>query len=540
MSKTVRQVALASCLGAVAAAAIPHAAFASAFSLREESAEALGNAFAGSTAKAYNSATAYYNPAGMSFLQESEIAATATWISPDVKFSGSNSNPLYASGIGGPTVNGIQGPNAVKPAAIGSIFAVWKLSPDLAAGFTFAVPYGERVEYKENWVGRYQALASDLTDYEASLVLSYKLMPNFSLGGGVRVDYLDGRLSQALNVSAIGLQVAQGLGSGATQYGNGAKQAAAGAQQAAAAAQQAAAGAAAAASAGNATLAASLQAQAQAAQAQAQSLGAQAQAAQAQALALASQAQVMQTLGLGWAASGSDGLAKVEGNDYGVGYTLGALYEVSPNTRVGVNYRSRVYHRLSGDATIELPGNASAAPAAFTALVPANRSAKLDIALPDSASVGFYHDFNPQWAVMADVQWTGWSALKELNVTNSADNSLISHVNENWKNTWFGAIGVNWKPIERWTIHMGTAFDQAPMDDSNRTARIPDADRYWAAFGVSYAVTPKSDLHLGYAHLFTPGGNITDANGAAQGGGVLTGTYKDSVDIISASIALRW
>ena len=43
-----------------------------------------------------------------------------------------------------------------------------------------------------------------------------------------------------------------------------------------------------------------------------------------------------------------------------------------------------------------------------------------------------------------------------------------------------------------------------------------------------------------YAHLFTPGGNIVDANGAAQGGGVLTGSYKDSVDIISASIAVRW
>ena len=78
------------------------------------------------------------------------------------------------------------------------------------------------------------------------------------------------------------------------------------------------------------------------------------------------------------------------------------------------------------------------------------------------------------------------------------------------------------------------------MTDTNRTARIPDSDRYWLAGGVSYAVTPKSDVHFGYAHLFTPGGNVTDASGAAEGGGVLAGSYKDSVDIVSASFALRF
>ena len=525
MSRTVRQVALATCLGAIAVSLAPHAAFASAFGLREESAEGLGNAFAGETAKAYNSSTAYYNPAGMSFLNSSEIASTATWISPDVKFQGQNSNPLYSAGVGGPNVNGTDGPNAVKPAAIGSIFGVWKVDPDLAIGATFAVPFGERVEYKENFVGRYQALASDLTDYEASVVASYKLTPNFSVGGGIRVDYLTGRLSQNLNTSAIGLEVAQGLGNGAQQYGAGAQQAAAGAQAAATAAAQAAA-------AGNAALAAQYGAQAQ-------TLAAQAKAAQGQALALAQQATVMQNLALGWAASGSDGLAKVEGNDFGVGYTLGFLYEVDDHTRMGFNYRSRMYHDITGHSQIQTPGNASSAPSAFTSLLPAYQSASLGITLPDEATIGVYHDLNSEWAVMSDVQWTQWSLLKQLNVQ-GANSNIISSTQENWRDTVFVSLGANWKPIDKFTFHFGIAYDEAPMTDANRTARIPDADRYWTAFGVSYAVTPKSDIHFGYAHLFTHGGSITDANGAANGGGVLTGTYADSVDIVSASFAMRF
>jgi long-chain fatty acid transport protein len=525
MSRTVRQVALASCLGASAVALAPHAAVASAYALREESAEGLGNAFAGQDAKAYDSSTAYYNPAGMSFLGSSEISDTVTWISPDVRFSGSNSNPLYADGVGGPNVSGVNGPEAVKPAAIGSIFAVYKISPDLAAGFTFAVPYGERVEYKETWVGRYQALASDLTDYEASIVLSYKLTPDFSVGGGVRVDYLDGRLSQALNVSAIGLQVAQGLGTGAQQYGAGAQQAAAGAQAAAAGAAQAAA-------AGNATLAAQLAAQAKTLQAQAQQAG-------QQATALAAQASGMQTLALGWAGAGSDGLGKLTGDDYGVGYNLGALYALDSATRIGVNYRSKIFHNLSGTSQIQLPGNASSAPSQFTSLLPASQNASLKMTLPDSANVGIYHDINDEWAVMASVEWTDWSVLKQLNVIGTGG-AAISSTPENWTNTWYGAVGANWKPVERWTFHAGLAYDQAPMSDANRTARIPDANRFWTSIGVSYAVTPKSDVHFGYAHLFTPGGSVSDSAGAANGGGTLTGSYQDSVDIVSASFALRF
>jgi long-chain fatty acid transport protein len=522
MSRTVRQVALATCLGAIALAVAPHAAFASGFALREESADGVATAYAGEAAKAYDASTAYYNPAGMSFLGSNEISATASWIQPDVRFSGQNSNPLYGAVPGeGATVNGIDGPNAIKPAAIGSIFGVWKVSPDLAIGATFAVPYGQRSEYKENWVGRYQALASDITDYEASLDVSYKIAPNFSIGGGVRGDYFTGRLSQEINVSAIGLDVAQGLGNGAQQYATGATTAANGAQQYAAAAQAAAA-------AGNTTLAAQYQAQAQAA-------ATAAKTAQAQAIALAAEATTMQNMALGWAANGSDGLGKLTGDDYGYGYTLGALYELDEDTRVGFNYKSRIYHNLSGNQQIQLPGNASAAPSQFTALLPAYQDASLKITLPDSADVGLYHEINEEWAVMATVEWTDWSLLNTLNAVGPGGTSL-STLQENWRNTWFGSVGANWKPIDRWTFHVGFAYDEAPMTNANRNARIPDADRIWTAFGFTYDITKAAQFQFGYAHLFTPGGNITDSSGAANGGGVLTGSYSDSADIVSATI----
>lgn len=461
MSKSVRQLALASCLGAVTLYLAHHSAFGSAFALREESAEGLGNAYAGQTAKAYDSSTVYYNPAGMALLDANEISDTVTWISPDVRFTGQNSNPTYGAGIGGPNVSGINGPNVIKPAAIGSIFAVYRIDPDWHIGFSFAVPFGQRSEYKEDWVGRYQALASDITDYEASIVASYKINDQFSIGGGPRVDYMTGRLSQALDISTIGLLIGSVTNNSA-----------------------------------------------------------------------------LKNLAVGWAQTGTDGLAKLTGDDYGVGYSASGLYVPDPDTHIGFAYKSKMFHNLKGSSDITLPASASAGGAVFNSLFN-SQSAALKVTLPDSASLGVYHQLNDRWAVMSDVQWTDWSVLKSLNVIGSSNN-LLSTTPENWKNTWFFSLGANWKPIDRWTLHVGTAFDEAPMNDTNRLARIPDAKRYWLSFGASYALSQSSDVHVGYAHLFTPGGSITDGSNAAQGGGVLTGSYQDSVDIISATYALRF
>lgn len=175
-------------------------ALASGFALREESAEGLGNAFAGQTAKAYNASTVYYNPAGMSNLDSNEIAGTVSWIAPVAKFTGQNSSPL------GGKVSGSQTKDAIKDAAVGTMFGVYKLNPEWTLGLSVAAPYGMRSDYKADWVGRYQALHSDVTNIEFSPVLSYKVNDHLSVGGGPRVDYLEATLSQAVNSNAISLR----------------------------------------------------------------------------------------------------------------------------------------------------------------------------------------------------------------------------------------------------------------------------------------------------------------------------------------------
>ena len=81
---------LGSAIAAACVAAGATAAHASGFALREGSADWMGNAFAGETAKAYDASTVFTNPAGMVRLNQSEFDASVNGIFPTINFSGAN------------------------------------------------------------------------------------------------------------------------------------------------------------------------------------------------------------------------------------------------------------------------------------------------------------------------------------------------------------------------------------------------------------------------------------------------------------------
>ena len=228
-------------------------------------------------------------------------------------------------------------------------------------------------------------------------------------------------------------------------------------------------------------------------------------------------------------APGVVGAAKVSGSDNSWGYNLGALIRVSPDSRVGVAYRSSIDYKLSGDLLVTGP----------TGAVVQNPSVTADIKTPDSLSVSGFTKIDAKWDLMGDISWTGWGKFKELRVVNSSTGATASLTNENWKNTYRVSLGANHHYNEQWTSRIGIAFDQGPVEDQYRTARIPDNDRTWLAFGGKYTATNNSSFDVGYAHLFVKDSNISNNKGGAAGTantalyGNLVGTYKNSVDILS-------
>ncbi|MEA3154455.1 MAG: long-chain fatty acid transport protein [Betaproteobacteria bacterium] len=234
--------------------------------------------------------------------------------------------------------------------------------------------------------------------------------------------------------------------------------------------------------------------------------------------------------------AGKEGVAKVEGDDWAWGYNFGAMFDISPDTRAGVAYRSSTSYKISGTVAF------SNRPALLAGGLP-DGPVTADITLPATASVNLFHKINPQWELLADLSWTEWSRLKTLNIVRSTG-ALLATTPLNWRDTWRVGVGANYNINNAWTLRVGTAYDQSPVPDADRTPRIPDQDRVWLAIGAQYRLSKQAAIDFGYAHLFVKDGSVNLCNAAqaaanpaaCAGKNNLVGTFQNDVNILSTQL----
>lgn len=212
----------------------------------------------------------------------------------------------------------------------------------------------------------------------------------------------------------------------------------------------------------------------------------------------------------------------VEGNDTSWGFNAGLLWQMSPETRVGLAYRSEVDYTLEGTFT----SNTGAVP---TGPVTA------DATMPATASLSLFHKLSPTLELLADVTWTGWSSFDELRVVRTSG-ALLSLTPENWSDSMRYSLGLTWNRDATWSWRAGLAYDETPVEDAYRTARIPDGSRTWVALGGQYRIDSANAVDFGYAHLFIKDSSVNVTTSV----GTLTGEYKGQVDILSAQYTHRF
>ena len=222
---------------------------------------------------------------------------------------------------------------------------------------------------------------------------------------------------------------------------------------------------------------------------------------------------------------GAETVATVKGDDTSWGFNAGAMFQPTPDTRLGVSYRSSIKYNISGTVNV--------------AAVPAlNGNANVDIKMPDTFSIALNHRLDSKWTLLADATRTGWSKIKDLTIVTS-NGQPPDVTQENFKNTWRVGVGATYRYRDDWSMKMGLAFDQSPVNDTDRTARLPDNNRLWLSFGGQYRLSKDGTLDFGNAHLFIKDAPINQ-NATAKNEGILVGTYKGSVDIFGAQYAYRF
>ena len=422
------------------------------FALKEQSATALGSAFAGSTAEAADISHMFFNPAGLTRHSGNRASVVNSFIAPTSKpsdVSGQADASLGGQPLGGGDGGSDIGEDALVPAFYGLVSA----RDNLKFGLGVNVPFGLETNYNDEWAGRYHALNSELATININPNVAYEPVEGVSFGAGLRAQYATAELSNAVDFGSIG--AANGIG-----------------------------------------------------------------------FAVPTQ---------------QDGEVELEGSDWGFGYNLGVMLTPREGTRIGAAYRSKIDHRLDGDAdfTNDEAGVASTLQAngVFN-----DTGIEADLTTPDSINFGIYQEVTDRLAVMGDFQYTFWSEFDELRV--EFDNNLQPDnvTEEDWNDVWFAAIGARYQVSDALSLRTGAAFDQSPIPDSTRTPRITGEDRKWVAFGASYNPYPWFGLQAGYTHIFVSDSTV-DLDSSDPGGtfrGDLEAEFENSVDIVTIQASLRF
>src|SRR5687767_11623038 len=124
---------------------------ASGFMVRENSAASLATVFAGNTSRADEVATVFNNPAGMSWLAGTQTQIGGTGIFPSVNFEGT-ATVFDLNGVGTP-LPADNSRNNGQFSLVPHAYAVFDLHERLKAGIAFTVPFGNTIDYSEDWSG---------------------------------------------------------------------------------------------------------------------------------------------------------------------------------------------------------------------------------------------------------------------------------------------------------------------------------------------------------------------------------------------------
>ena len=228
--------------------------------------------------------------------------------------------------------------------------------------------------------------------------------------------------------------------------------------------------------------------------------------------------------------SAPDGLYNFKGDSWDFGFNLGALFEVTPATRLGITYRSQIEHSLEGTLDFEVD----------PLLGLASGSATGDATLPATATVSLTHEVMPNFSVSADVEWAEWGSFDTIVV--QGQNGPFP-LQPRYEDSWMVSVGGQYRMQNGWTLRAGIGWDGTPVTDAYRMVGVPDTDRYMVGVGAGFALSEALSLDLGYAHYFSAehasmnrSANAIDPIANAV---VMSGEYTNDLDYVALSLRYR-
>lgn len=186
----------------------------------------------------------------------------------------------------------------------------------------------------------------------------------------------------------------------------------------------------------------------------------------------------------------ADGVSQLSGDGWDFGWTVGAQAHLGAVT-LGASYRSAVEHDLDGRVLVMgLVGP----------LAGANRdvSGSAKFTTPWIATLGGRWQATDKLALNAQVQRIGWSEFDAIDVNFAGGGESLR---QGYKDVTSGGVGLDYAVNDRLTLRAGVQYDPTPTPDGDRTARVPDGDRWLYGVGATGKVTDSLQVDAALAYI---------------------------------------
>lgn len=192
-------------------------------------------------------------------------------------------------------------------------------------------------------------------------------------------------------------------------------------------------------------------------------------------------------------------------HDWAMNYRLGILMDLTDQTRAGITWTSKTDYHFSIDGKARFPNLPN---------VEYDLPVAAQVRAPQQVMLSVVHDVNKYWSVMGDLGWQDWSQFGSPEIT---INGQAGNRNNRLKDTWHTALGVQFRPEDRWRLNAGIAFDSKPYKTQSDVAlTLPTGDEWRFATGAQYQMTPASNIGFAVEYLHMQSSQVNSAAFAGE------------------------
>lgn len=229
-----------------------------------------------------------------------------------------------------------------------------------------------------------------------------------------------------------------------------------------------------------------------------------------------------------------DGELKISDHAWGMGANVGILYEATSCTRFGLTYQSPVKLDFSARTRFSNLRPILNTLLSSRGLLDANLD--IGIEVPQSAMLSLFHQMTDDWAVLFSAGWQNWEKFGQVEIGIDSTNPSNLIINEQYKDTWHAALGLQHRFRPNWLINMGVGYDSDFQNNEKIALSVPSNDAIRVGLGTRY--TYRNDLDIGVAVEYVTGGDLnSDTHGLVKGD--VVGVFE-SPAVYFLSINAHW